>query len=674
MPGINQLPAGAEGAAALSFTYSGISLICSCILCWLTVVHREGWSYVFLLCISTGVSTVMSLAQQTHDIFYYEDIIREQFLRKAHFTESPELAIANGSFGVDLVLYYFQYWSYNVQALLVMFWASELAQSVYGLSNRPRTRQVFKRINIAGKAISFIFPAITILTLRAPSLHSNFVAFILLADLPLMISLACGSLLMILILVRYIKTKKGFTHWAPASYQNSSNGGGTASSVAGQTEFSSTQYSSSVGARKPKSARKQSFHDRWLMVRFTVSFLILAVFEVTNILFQLQSIRNLENDSKLTEPDLSVARASTTFFLFLPGTTAGIFLFIVFGTTAGCRAKMRETFTPKWWRMRQEQKRAERDGGGDLEYNHQGVMDTYEGPVGGGGGGNNGKGRIVRSSSVTVTYHNKANGDSVPLESLPPHHHHRSQQGRKMSFKSADDLLLESDGDTNGDSDKDSTSEIMIGAAAPATSSATTTNNHNNTTKAAGRSRSSSSTGGTSENSKAAAAAFAALNKPLPIPQDTPMARIAHFQSITRPQTTHSRTRTTTSIPEHEGESDESKAAAMMSRQFAEHQRRQVPSSLSSSASVAAQSHQQQQQQQAPMQKVQTLSRQWTHGNSSRSAGVGAAGSAAVNQQQQQQPQQQQRGAVLGEEYYGSSPEHSDDSGPVLPIMAAKRS
>jgi len=93
-----------------------------------------------------------------------------------------------------------------------------------------------------------------------------------------MISLAIGSLLMMAILVRYVKTKKGFTHWAPPSYQTSSSGGGgTTSSAAAQTEFSSTQYSSAAGAvRKPKSARKQGMHDRWLMVRFTVSFLILA--------------------------------------------------------------------------------------------------------------------------------------------------------------------------------------------------------------------------------------------------------------------------------------------------------------------------------------------------------------------------------------------------------------
>jgi hypothetical protein len=46
-----------------------------------------------------------------------------------------------------------------------------------------------------------------------------------------------------------------------------------------------------------------------------------------------------------TEPDYSVQRARSTFFLFLPGVTPGIFLFLVFGTTAGCRTALRGLFT-----------------------------------------------------------------------------------------------------------------------------------------------------------------------------------------------------------------------------------------------------------------------------------------------------------------------------------------
>jgi hypothetical protein len=52
MPGIDQLPSGSEGAAALSLTYACISLICSCTLLWLTIAHRERWSCKYAILVS----------------------------------------------------------------------------------------------------------------------------------------------------------------------------------------------------------------------------------------------------------------------------------------------------------------------------------------------------------------------------------------------------------------------------------------------------------------------------------------------------------------------------------------------------------------------------------------------------------------------------------------------
>lgn len=71
------------------------------------------------------------------------------------------------------------------------------------------------------------------------------------------------------------------------------------------------------------------------------------MFEVTNTLFQVQSVVNTRKDADSLETDLSVERAKTTFFLFLPGNTPGIFVFLVFGTTAGCRKAMYDIFVPK---------------------------------------------------------------------------------------------------------------------------------------------------------------------------------------------------------------------------------------------------------------------------------------------------------------------------------------
>jgi hypothetical protein len=52
------------------------------------------------------LSITASIVQQIHDVVRYESLVTEQFEhRKAH-PNNPEVAIANGSTGFSLVLYY----------------------------------------------------------------------------------------------------------------------------------------------------------------------------------------------------------------------------------------------------------------------------------------------------------------------------------------------------------------------------------------------------------------------------------------------------------------------------------------------------------------------------------------------------------------------------------------
>ncbi|KAK7978454.1 hypothetical protein PG996_004503 [Apiospora saccharicola] len=273
--------------------------------------------------------------QQAHDITYYRDIMIAQFEHKKVNPDSPENAIANGSIGLDLVLYYLQYYSYSVEAMLVMFWAGELAQTVYGLSAKRRLRPLLHRINTVGKWISILFPMVTILLLRLPALQAYFLVFILIADLPLMISLAIGSGTVVAILARYINSRKSITNWTPQQ--------GTGNT----SQSGATVQTNTMSSNQGKTPTRQGLYDRWLMVRFTCAFVVLAAFEVTNTLFQVQSVLNTKKDAVSAEPDMTVERARSTFYLFIPGNTPGIFVFLVFGTTAGCRKAMYNIFVPK---------------------------------------------------------------------------------------------------------------------------------------------------------------------------------------------------------------------------------------------------------------------------------------------------------------------------------------
>lgn len=62
--------------------------------------------------------------------------------------------------------------------------AGELAQTVYDLGKKKNFKASLRRINVAGKWISILFPLVTILLLRVPAIQQQFVIFILIADLP----------------------------------------------------------------------------------------------------------------------------------------------------------------------------------------------------------------------------------------------------------------------------------------------------------------------------------------------------------------------------------------------------------------------------------------------------------------------------------------------------------
>lgn len=146
-----------------------------------------------------------------------------------------------------------------------MFWAAEMCQLTYQIGERHKMRRILRKLHMAGKFISWLLPMITIACLQIPSLKESFVAFILIADLPLMISLATGSGLMIAVLIRYIHTRQRFTHWNPPKFQSTTN------SEAGTTTASS---------QRNKGGRR-GLYDRWLMVRFTIAFVLLAYVDKT---------------------------------------------------------------------------------------------------------------------------------------------------------------------------------------------------------------------------------------------------------------------------------------------------------------------------------------------------------------------------------------------------------
>ncbi|ORY65208.1 uncharacterized protein BCR38DRAFT_523711 [Pseudomassariella vexata] len=336
---MSQLPAEARGVAAGVLIYSLICLIANFLMFWLVWTHNERLSYVALISYFAFLATTCSIIQQVHDNIQWRDVITLQFENTSANPASPVLALGNGSTGADLILFYIQYYCYIVEATLVLFWAFSLTQSVYGWSEKHSLRRSFAFANLTGKIVSVILPAIAIGLLQSKVVQGSFIAFMLVADLQFAISVAGGGFMLLMILIKYIQTRRQFKAWSVDYGKNS--------------RVSKSSPAPRISGA-PHLKRSLGIYDRWLVVRFTSAFVVLFIFEFTNVWFQITAHQNNIRDARASSPDFSASRARKSYLLDIPGVSASLLSFLMFGTTKPFRDKMYTTFIPKRFQRRSE--------------------------------------------------------------------------------------------------------------------------------------------------------------------------------------------------------------------------------------------------------------------------------------------------------------------------------
>ncbi|GKT48599.1 uncharacterized protein ColSpa_08780 [Colletotrichum spaethianum] len=255
-------------------------------MAWLVYAHREGLSYIALVSYFTGLSTAASIAQQIHTLIRWRDIKLEQFQHANANVGNPELAIAGQSTGLDLVFYYIQYYCYNVEATLAFFWAVALTQSIFQLEP---VRSLRKRANYIAKATAVILPALLVGILRLEVVQKQTLPFLILADFIMGFSMSGGGVLLIVILVKYIYTRRHLLSWNVQYGQQSNN----------------TKSSDILAFESDNRKHRRSIYDGWLVV-FTIY-------------FQISSSQKNTRDSLAKSPDLSMERLHLDLLLFIPG-------------------------------------------------------------------------------------------------------------------------------------------------------------------------------------------------------------------------------------------------------------------------------------------------------------------------------------------------------------------
>ncbi|KAK1965064.1 hypothetical protein LY78DRAFT_581211 [Colletotrichum sublineola] len=330
-----QLPQEELGTSVGVIVYSLICLACSFLMAWLVFAHHEELSYVALLSYFTGLSTAASVAQQIHTLIRWRDIKFDQFQHANANVGNPELAISGQSVGIDLAFFYIQLYCYNVEAALIFFWAFALVQSIFHLEP---ARSLRKRFTYVAKAIAVLLPALLVGTLRLNAVQKQTASFLLLADSFMGFCMSGCGVLLIIILIKYIYTRLNLLSWN-VQYGQLSNSSKSSNTLA----FDSSDWK-----------RRRSIYDNWLVVRFSIAFVALATYQFFSILFQVLSSRQNSRDFLRKSPDFSIDRLHQDLLFFIPGVSASLLTFVVFGTTKTFLKYLVDTLAPRGLRDRNQ--------------------------------------------------------------------------------------------------------------------------------------------------------------------------------------------------------------------------------------------------------------------------------------------------------------------------------
>jgi hypothetical protein len=143
-------------------------------------------------------------------------------------------------------------------------------------------------------------------------------------------SLTVGGVLLFVILARYIYTRRQLLVFRVGYGKN-------------------TTVSQRTGTHTPLETPRRSIYDRWLMLRFSVAFVMLGIFQLSTIVFQAVAKASNTSEALKDGPDLSSAAAKADFLRFMPGVTPSCLVFIVFGTTRQFMETIKRNFAPRWF-------------------------------------------------------------------------------------------------------------------------------------------------------------------------------------------------------------------------------------------------------------------------------------------------------------------------------------
>lgn len=239
------------------------------------------------------------------------------------------------------------YGSYTIAAGLACFWALSLAGVVYDWTGDRH----WGVINDSGKVVSVILPIIFVGLCHLEAVQTSTPLFYFFADVLYFVFIAAGAIFLLMILVKYVQTRRELKAWTWV-YAIGDTRRGSSTSRAYRLNGETTP--STDNTAQQQQFRPNVIYDSWLLLRLCIAFAFLCIFEFNTVIVQLTGHTDMEADAARDAPDFSAERARRDFALLMPGAIASVLAFVTFGTTQQFRNTMYRAFIPKRWQRKED--------------------------------------------------------------------------------------------------------------------------------------------------------------------------------------------------------------------------------------------------------------------------------------------------------------------------------
>ncbi|RDW85947.1 hypothetical protein BP5796_04272 [Coleophoma crateriformis] len=226
---------------------------------------------------------------------------------------------------------WFQFYTYNADALYILFWAVTLFCGTWRINTQPACLgDLSKYTGVVAKVFAIIFPAIILGVAQIKPIASHEVVFAVLCNACLVVSATVGAVLISLTLYRFVQSRRllngstGATDYYTHSRSMTNGGGG--------------------GPDRNLTKRKQRAIDRVIIIRFTVAFILISIFEICDIVIQIRSFQSAGVDSGPQASDYSNSGAIGDIVTFLPGVTIPLVAWAIWGTKRTYLAETKALF------------------------------------------------------------------------------------------------------------------------------------------------------------------------------------------------------------------------------------------------------------------------------------------------------------------------------------------